>query len=69
MKKIAPGLIVDGFTIKEENHAYFLTHWHAGSLIWYLDHYMGIANKWPYGPIYASVITRKILLTKYPKLK
>lgn len=29
---------------------------------------MGIKTNWTYGPIYCSVTTRKILLTKYPKL-
>ena len=33
------------------------------------DHYDGISNNWPYGPIYCSPITRKLLLSKYPRLK
>jgi hypothetical protein len=34
-----------------------------------LDHYQGITHSWNYGPIYASNITRKLLLTKYPELR
>lgn len=48
---------------------YFLSHWHSGTKINTLDHYQGITNKWEYGPILTSVVTRKILLTKYPKLE
>ena len=58
--EIIPGVLVDSFNTKRHGSIYFLTHWHA-------DHYAGISNKWPYGPIYCSSITRR-LLTKYPKL-
>lgn len=33
------------------------------------DHYWGIKNSWHYGPIFCSPITRRLLLTKYPKLE
>lgn len=36
MGKISKGIIVDGFNIKEDNCAYFLTHWHAGIYLEYL---------------------------------
>ncbi len=33
------------------------------------DHYNGIMNNWSYGPIFCSPITRRLLLSKYPKLR
>ena len=60
--EVVCGVLVDSFTKKRSNTIYFLTHWHS-------DHYMGISNKWPYGPIYCSKTTRRLLLTKYPKLE
>jgi DNA cross-link repair 1A protein len=34
-----------------------------------LDHYNGITQSWDYGTIYASEITKKLMMTKYPKLR
>lgn len=32
------------------------------------DHYNSIMQSWDYGPIYSSEITKKLMMTKYPKL-
>jgi len=62
-------IIIDEFKTKRHGSLYFLTHWHSGTFVKYnSDHYDGISNKWPYGPILCSPITRKLLLSKYPKL-
>ncbi len=44
---------------------------HIGTRVFlynYQDHYQGITHSWNFGPIYASSITRRLLLTKYPEL-
>lgn len=66
-------IVVDDFYHRRRTHLacnyiYFLTHWHAGNHFCYRDHYWGLISKWNYGPIYCSEVTKKLLLTKYPKL-
>lgn len=59
-------IIVDEFnygkTRSSFNYIYFLSHMHS-------DHYQGLSNKWNYGPIYCSIMTKKVLLNKYPLLE
>lgn len=66
--EVIRGIYVDSFRVKKPNSIYFLTHWHSGICYLHIDHYYGLTTNWNYGPIYCSVITRKILLTKYSKL-
>ncbi len=62
-------IIIDEFKARRQGSLYFLSHWHSGITIKYnSDHYDGILSKWPYGPIYCSPITKRLLLTKFPKL-
>jgi mRNA degradation ribonuclease J1/J2 len=58
---ISDCVIIDEFTLRIPSGIYILTHWHS-------DHYQGIIHSWSYGPIYASKVTRNLLLTKFPKL-
>lgn len=68
MGRLLNFIIIDEFKSRRLGSIYFLTHWHSGTSTYNLDHYDGIMNNWPYGPIFCSPITKRLLLSKYPKL-
>jgi Cft2 family RNA processing exonuclease len=58
-------IIVDNFAFKKNDfvqYVYFLTHFHY-------DHLTGLHPTWNYGTIYASKITRNLLIDRYPAMK
>lgn len=59
---LAGFIVIDEFTLRLSPAVYILTHWHS-------DHYQGLTQTWTHGPIFASSITRQLLLTKFPKLQ
>jgi len=58
-------IIVDDFdyckNFVKGTFVHFLTHFHA-------DHYFGMSTCWDYGPIYCSEITKKLILSQFPKI-
>ena len=34
-----------------------------------VDHYQGLSNDWDYGIIYCTILTKRVLLNKFPMLK
>lgn len=59
-------IIVDDFHYGQSNssfnYVYFLSHMHS-------DHYQGLTNDWCFGPIYCSLITKRVLLNMFPRLQ
>jgi len=58
-------IIVDDFdyckNFPKGTFIHFLSHFHA-------DHYFGMSTCWNYGPVYCSEITKKLILTTFPKI-